>query len=327
MKQGCWFFYIRCMFSFFIILFTFTSFSYASEGGARPTSMGGAYVAISDDVHAASWNPAGLGWQRDREISYSGIINCRDDYITGDFISDDYLAYAQPIEFGVSNDVNPYGGIGFYFHNNNYSSSTVKTSLWQPGIAYGRRFSSYENMGWGIALNYYMFDSQIPGQTTADEAISFNLGYLWYLNNQLTLGLLCENVNEPTYTVHGITNRLIRVMRPGMAYYFSDNTLMSFDIYDLTGNTSGRGGDYSQNLRLGFEHYFTDEISVRLGVHHPNSKVDASKFYSLGLGLMHADFLSLYPVTYYIDYTFIYWQDPVAGFEDYTHQLGLIIRF
>ena len=37
--------------------------------GARPAAMGGAYVAVADDISAVYWNPAGLASLRGRGIS------------------------------------------------------------------------------------------------------------------------------------------------------------------------------------------------------------------------------------------------------------------
>jgi len=301
----------------------------AAQGGGRPVSMGGAFVAVADDVHAASWNPAGLAWQKEQEMTYSGIINNRGDYVSGDFISDDYIAYARPLKTGYQNVSDNQGGIGVYFHNSGYENDATraKTTLWQPGISYGRRFSADDNMAWGVALNYYSFDSEVPGATSSDTAISANLGFLWYFSDEITLGFLWENVNEPSFTVHGVKNRLTRVLRPGIAYYFSSKTLVSCDIYDLTGNTGDQGADFSQNVRIGFEHYINDAVSVRLGAHHPNSDVDSSKYYSFGLGFQRSDFLGIYPISYFLDYTFIAWENAPADMSEYTHQVGVTFKF
>jgi len=302
---------------------------YAAEGGARPISMGGAFVALADDVHAASWNPAGLAWQQNREVTYSGVINNRNDFIPGDFVSDDYLCYAQPLKMARESDYDQHGGIGFYFFNSSYQNQRTKASTlqYQPGFAYGRKFTSNENMSWGASLNYYYFESEIPGQSDSDAAVAINLGYLWYLNDSVTVGFLWENVNEPDFSLHGVKGRLVRVLRPGVAYYFDDTTVGTLDIYDLTGNTDDRGNDYSQNIRLGLEHYFSDEFSARGGIHHPNTEVDTSRFYTIGLGWQRSDFFNAYPVSYYFDYTFVYWDNVPTGMEEFTHQLGMTVKF
>ncbi|MBU1043690.1 MAG: hypothetical protein KJ915_04745 [Candidatus Omnitrophica bacterium] len=317
----------RLLINLFIIGFIviFNQNVWAVQGGARPISMGGAFVALADDANASTWNPAGLGWQKDHEVSVSSTINGRNDYITGDFVSDDYIVYTSKVAQSDSEQ----GAIGVYFQNSTYENQITrsKTILWQPGIAYGRQFFSDPNKAWGISLNYFNFKSEIPGISSSDTALSLNAGFLWSITENLSLGLLVENINEPTFTIHGVNSRLIRVWRPGLAYYVDAATVLTFDIYDLTGNTKDRGSDFSQNVRLGMEHYINDDFSLRLGVHNPNSDVDSSKYYSLGLGWQYSEFFITHPVCYYLDYTFVYWQDPAVGNEDYLHQFGVSCKF
>ncbi|MFC2091975.1 helix-hairpin-helix domain-containing protein [Elusimicrobiota bacterium] len=56
-----------------IFIFTLVSAGYPSfefkESGARAASMGGAYTAVSDDVEAVWWNPAGLRFCREIQVS------------------------------------------------------------------------------------------------------------------------------------------------------------------------------------------------------------------------------------------------------------------
>ncbi|MCK4995167.1 MAG: hypothetical protein KAS13_09025 [Candidatus Omnitrophica bacterium] len=303
--------------------------TFAAAGGARPISLGGAFVAIADDANAAIWNPAGLGWQKNRELSYSGILSKRGEYIPGDFISDGALIFAQPLHINYRGDFDEFGGIGVYFLNSDYKNETTcaKQTLWQPGIAYGRVFSSNDAMAWGVSVNSYMYDSEVSGATASDNAVALNAGYLWYLNNSITLGLLVENINEPIISLYGVGSRIVRIWRPALAYYFSDSTILSLEIYDLTGNTSNSGSDYSQNIRLGLEHYLSNEISLRLGSHNINSEVDSSKYLSLGIGWLRSDFFNSKLINYYLDYSLIYWTDPISNMEKATHQLGFTVRF
>ena len=300
--------------------------SFAAEGGARPISMGGAFIAIADDAHAVSWNPAGMAWQDDFEITYSGILNNRDKYVSGDFISDDYLSLCSPIKNRAENNGVSRGALGLAFHKSGYTYGGAETSFDQTVLAYGKQMFS-DNCAVGISANYYALDVKIPGKSDNDTALSLNLGFLCYLNEKITLGLLWENINEPKYSIFHIKNRLVRNLRPGIAYYFGEDTLISLDIYDLTGNTEDRGSDFSQNICLGFEHYLNKDVSVRMGAHHPNSDVDSSKFYSFGMGWQRSDFLGIYPVSYYLDYALVYWQDPPSGVDDLTHQIGITLKF
>ena len=82
--------------------------SYLRYGvGARPLAMGGAYVAISDDVYASYWNPSGLIQLKNKEIGSMYAKMSFDRSYT-------FVSYAQPLtdkwsaalswlNFGVSN--------------------------------------------------------------------------------------------------------------------------------------------------------------------------------------------------------------------------------
>ena len=56
------------IYSLFILSFIFSQ-SDQLFIGTRPLSMGGAFVAVSDDANTISWNPAGLPGMRRTEIT------------------------------------------------------------------------------------------------------------------------------------------------------------------------------------------------------------------------------------------------------------------
>src|SRR6185369_3666606 len=58
--------------------------------GARPTALGGAYIALADDAEAILWNPAGLTALRDVQVTASHLSYFGD-------VNDEFLAFAQPI--------------------------------------------------------------------------------------------------------------------------------------------------------------------------------------------------------------------------------------
>ncbi len=41
--------------------------------GAKPVAMGGAFCAVADESSAIYWNPAGLAFLKDRELSFTHI--------------------------------------------------------------------------------------------------------------------------------------------------------------------------------------------------------------------------------------------------------------
>jgi hypothetical protein len=64
---------------------------FAIGGGARAMGMGGAQVALVDDVTAGFWNPAGLSGVTTRQISYMHSERF------GGLVSYDYGAFAMPL--------------------------------------------------------------------------------------------------------------------------------------------------------------------------------------------------------------------------------------
>jgi len=75
--------------------------------GARAFGMGGAFLARADDATAASWNPAGLSYLRNPEVSIVGARNAFDRGPEGLESNDsfvgrtpDFAAFAYPLEIG-----------------------------------------------------------------------------------------------------------------------------------------------------------------------------------------------------------------------------------
>ncbi|MEW5765998.1 MAG: PorV/PorQ family protein [bacterium] len=58
--------------------------------GARPAGLGGAFTALSDDINALHWNPAGLGKLREKELAFTHAV------FYGD-IREEFVGYAHPL--------------------------------------------------------------------------------------------------------------------------------------------------------------------------------------------------------------------------------------
>lgn len=71
----------------------------ADGGGARALGMGSAFVAVADDASASFWNPAGL-----LDLSQRQVLAMHSERF-GDLIDRDFAAYAQPLEFDASGQV------------------------------------------------------------------------------------------------------------------------------------------------------------------------------------------------------------------------------
>lgn len=72
-----------------------------SGSGARAAGMANAFVALSDDGTAASWNPAGLAQLRNAELSFVYGVSQRGLRFTGERSPDDRFAFTNR-EFGYA---------------------------------------------------------------------------------------------------------------------------------------------------------------------------------------------------------------------------------
>jgi hypothetical protein len=74
-----------------------------SGSGARAAGMANAFVALSDDGTAASWNPAGLAQLRKAELSFVFGLNERGLHFTGERSPDDRFVFTnRQIEYATS---------------------------------------------------------------------------------------------------------------------------------------------------------------------------------------------------------------------------------
>jgi hypothetical protein len=141
--------------------------------GARPTAMGGAYLAVSNDGAGALYNPAGLaGLQRplfgtsyrvlrlDRKLGYATLLFPVANQATLGF---NWL-YAGSGSVAMRDQDGLPTGDNFSMNNHVFS------------IIFAKRFESY--MSVGAKLNY--FQSSIPHVTAA--SIGIDIGAMLYVN-------------------------------------------------------------------------------------------------------------------------------------------------
>ncbi|MFZ5979462.1 MAG: PorV/PorQ family protein [Candidatus Zixiibacteriota bacterium] len=144
--------------------------------GARPTAMGGAYRAVSDDGAGVLFNPAGLAnlpkklfgtsyraMQLDRKMGYVTVLFPAKNQAT---IGAHWL-YAGSGSVAMR-DVNG-RKIGEDFSQNNHAFS----------VLFAKRFESYLSVG--VKLNYYL--ATIPEVTA--NSIGIDLGFMLYVDQLL----------------------------------------------------------------------------------------------------------------------------------------------
>jgi hypothetical protein len=192
--------------------------------GARPTVMGGTYVAAGDDVQSLMYNPAGLAQLNQRELSseysrlYAGLTD-------GSKIGQYFAGYGQPVKYG--------GTLAFGWRqlslDNLYKERTLSlgygewiTSRIAAGIALKQLHHSFEPPAMSVDDNGAVqmtrptFFNQYGNASTA---YSVDLGLLYRWTKRHTFGLAIQDINQPNIALNPADHEIVaRTIRAGMAY-------------------------------------------------------------------------------------------------------------
>jgi len=156
--------------------------------GARPAGMGGAFIALCDDINAISWNSAGLV-----KIKGHEIIATHTEWISD--IRYDFLAYAQPVKnagiFGASVTYLYMGrmekrgskgdSLGNYFTASDACTSVAYARFLQKRIAVGANLKLIR---------------QVIAEKNA-TGIALDLGNTISLTKNIDLGIVIKNIGTP----------------------------------------------------------------------------------------------------------------------------------
>jgi hypothetical protein len=231
------------------------------ELGARAMGMGGAFVAVADDVTALHWNPAGLAG-----LEGFQFFGMRTSVYSVDGLSEDaamasYGAGGRGYGLGWMRT----GAVDTYDDETLYSEDTLLagfgTTTPVAGLTAGatlKRFSidapGYEE------LNDPNFDAG------GDEAYSGDVGLL-YRRGRWSAAATYRNIGEPTLQTISTTERPDRVeeeLRVGGTYLFRDVMLMTAEW-----RVPKDVPDYYEDrtsINLGTEVWFYEAFALRAGM-------------------------------------------------------------
>ncbi len=221
--------------------------------GARALGMGGAFIGVADDASTTYWNPAGLAFMEQRQVT--GM------FIPGDDINYKFFgSYSQPLgerfAFGVAGWTwNPMP-IAYM------QGSLIEREISKPWVSFAMRIPQVEKGELAIGANLSFAQADLTwrnDKVSLDVDPGLDLAVLYKINEQFSVGLLIQDVNEPSMTLNGQNwGSWKRNVRPGIAFRPNEQLTLSADIYDLT------DGQY---LMLGAEYWVNEEIGVRGGIY------------------------------------------------------------
>ncbi len=247
--------------------------------GARAIGMGGAYTAVSDDPYAMHYNPAGLGWIDNDEVTFQYNNLILD-------LNQQYIGYVHPLRrgsFGLAWNRVDFGS----FDRTLITSGTTFASAGKfdassnaVTFAYGRPIG--ERVSLGLQAKWIWED--IAGFTASAGAVDAGIHYR-DPNGRLRIGATVQNVGSEIKFLTR-SDPLPLLARVGISYQPTDRLLFTSDVE--------KSIDSEWNVRVGTEYWLVESMALRAGFDPTNEE---SANYTVGLGFRWRDFKLVYTFT------------------------------
>lgn len=271
--------------------------------GGRPVGMGGAYVAVCDDINAVYWNPAGLVQLKTKEFTAVHTVWLEK-------ISHDYLAFAIPLQDKFAYGVHLiYFGTGDIDRRTATGESDGKARVANYSVAGSVAWKIKDNISIGVTLkNVQMnLDKQKGSGFAADIAI------LDKLRNNLSVGLMLQNFGQKI-NMANTSEDLPTNIKAGMAYrMFGDKLVLAGD-FDIP-------NDRTPKLHIGGEYRFDPMFAFRLGFEDTGTSGNSSGL-TAGISVSEDSMDEIFNVKMQFDYAWLYLGDLGS-----THHIALSLKF
>lgn len=257
--------------------------------GARPQGMGGAFVAVVDDANALYWNPAGIIQNSFAEITTMRGIPFG---IKMDTLSNDYLAYAQPLSFR-------YGfGVSWMRNAAKLEQGILKetSKMTEDTFALSFAMAVSSKFYFGTTIKRLVIDTIIE----SGAGFGFDFGILYKPTDNISFGAIFRNLATD------IKNEKVPdTIRLGTALRFK-KLLLAFDMNSKKGINKDK--DITYLFHFGAERKFGDHFVLRVG-----SNQDFNP--SFGLGFIYN--------IWNLDYAYFKSND----YLDYSHRVSLSMHY
>ena len=238
--------FIILAFYFLLLTCLYSAFEFKPPA-ARPISMGGAYVGLSDDTNAIDYNPAGL-----RQIS-SFLLSSNYSLL----YSVEGLNYSQ---FKIALPLNKYGCMGIGYSD--FGPSEYKERIFVLSHSIGQ----LKSMLFGYSIKLMNVRIQEYG---SDSVFGLDAGILANISNKLNLGIVVKNINGPK--ISNGREKLDEEFSAGILYRPLNNINFVLDLNKVLGQITC--------VNIGTEFNVVDYLALRIGVQTNPSK------YNMGFGI------------------------------------------
>jgi hypothetical protein len=251
--------------------------------GVRPSGMGDAYAALSDDANAFLTNPAGLllGQRPSFTANYAELFG---------LVPSSYLGLLYPLAKNYT-----IGGGFLYIGDDALSEYTfgVSFAYTPPNVPIGENEIYFDQMSFGITVKgrWASFGNNSDGGvnrvTGSGQGFGIDLGYIIYVNPNLSLGVVIRDLVNTFHwdsSVSGGYNEGVpATLRLGGAYNL-DGLVVAFDL------RKSLHDDIANRMYIGVEKTAFEMVVLRAGFSNNLGTADLNRRWTFGMGFVHGVF-------------------------------------
>ena len=281
--------------------------------GARGMGMGNAMTAVETGDISSAYNPAVTPFLSDRiaTISYGLLTLDR---------SLNYVSYSQSVRPSAGFSVGILNAGVRHIDgrdNDGFQTGEYFTSENQFSFSFANRMSQRVSLGIGLKIYYYRLFENV-----SSTSLGIDAGALFQLTHNLTVGLAIQDIGSKykwdTSKLYGellgnSTTELFPLLRKvGISYTMDENQgMISVELENSNKNTN--------IIRIGTELNLSEEVTIRAGVDHWDTKQSEQAAPTFGITL-RSSFGTLSPALHYA-----YVIEPYGLFS--MHVITLSTRF
>ena len=281
--------------------------------GARPVSLGEAYTAVSEDVNAIYYNPAGLAFLERHEVTLM-----HNKFYKG--VSQQWGGYAYPsVRFGTFGGAFTMLSVEAFdaYTVNDQPAGKVSASDFAGAAAWAFEFPGIDGLALGGSFKY--INSRLAGYSADSAAI--DAGALWRENEETgwRLGVALRNVgSEMRFISEAFPLPLTGLV--GVSYRGSAAPFWTDASWMFTAEGAGTQ-DRDPYAAGGFEFRPVDEFGLRVG-YRQNQDAGLGVAAGIGFRSLERGFMGDWWPEVTLDYAFV-----EAGRLENTHRISLTLRF
>ncbi|MDY6914853.1 MAG: PorV/PorQ family protein [Candidatus Cloacimonadota bacterium] len=276
--------------------FSFFKISYS----ARAAALSHAYTALSDQLDAVFFNPAGLTQLKQKQVSatymsYFDGINCGSAVYAQPLKNDYYMAaFTQFLTASEDRTL--------VDENGNYAGTdgSFGVSEFLVGASLGKHFSDLVNVG----VNLKILQESIDSNSATAVAVDFSILHQT-TNQNLKVGLTIKNIGKQLsyYSDEKYEENLPQVLQAGFSYHPDPKVYINFDLYKPL--------EYDFSALVGVEYHLHHMFCMRAGYKSNSSDwkmegdYDSFAGISMGFGLNWQNYNLDYAINSYGDLGFV----------------------